>query len=353
MHGRMDRLRWRGLSLIDLSKPGVHKPLPSSYPWDQREDHMPASKEQLERGTPPKHSVLLARIQPFDFHYDTIGKQLKPEITPEWFESVDIFWLQSHWHFSTTRPHKVNVTLVTPLALATLSSQPWCRTWSNVWDVSGVTGCVSLLVFLRVPLPAPSRSQALVDLDDMIWCARWRRPPKWWPRRSSCLNPVSREFSVSQTSGIKAKLPAPTTRSAFSRSVMSNSEIVEKIPLPPQQNCTLPISAFYKSTTFLGVDGLWVQIQCSSRKWWGIWQTDLLLSKCIYIYIHTFLYRRHYRFYPPDLFVCGLNPHMFFQSGVHHIDTLYMFDDMFYTDTLYIRTTLRIMLLFLNYHLLW
>ena len=53
MHGRMDRHRWRGLSLINLSKPGVHKPLPSSYPWDQREDHMAASKEQLERGTPP------------------------------------------------------------------------------------------------------------------------------------------------------------------------------------------------------------------------------------------------------------------------------------------------------------
>ena len=84
-------------------------------------------------------------------------------------------------------------------------------------------------------------------------------------------------------------------------------------------------------------------------------ESDKRTCSCpnVYIYIHTFLYRRHYRFYPPDLFVCGLNPHMFFQSGVHHIDTLYMFDDMFYTDTLYIRTTLRIILLFLNYHLLW
>ena len=30
---------------------------------------------------------------------------------------------------------------------------------------------------------------------------------------------------------------------------------------PPEQNCTLPISVFYKSTNFLGFNGLGVQIQ--------------------------------------------------------------------------------------------
>ena len=83
MHGRMDRHRWRGLSLIDLSKPGVHKPLPSFLPLRSEGRSYARIQGTIGGRDPPKHSVLLARIQPFDFHYDTIGKQLKPEITPE------------------------------------------------------------------------------------------------------------------------------------------------------------------------------------------------------------------------------------------------------------------------------
>ena len=44
---------------------------------------------------------------------DSIGKQLRPGITHAWYESVDILWLQRHWH---SLRHKVSVTLVTPLS---------------------------------------------------------------------------------------------------------------------------------------------------------------------------------------------------------------------------------------------
>ena len=176
------------------------------------------------------------------------------------------------------------------------------------WDVSGVTGCVSLLVFLRVPLPAPSRSQVVVQPDEPTWRSLWAHSSKWWPRRSSCLNPVSREFSVSQTSGIKAKLPAPTTTSAFSRSVMSNSEIVEK--KSPRSVLSTNLQLSWALMDFGSKFSVPVENDGESDK-----RTCCCPNVYICIYIHIFLYRRHYRFYPPDLFVCGLNPHMFFQSG--------------------------------------
>ena len=83
-------------------------------------------------------------------------------------------------------------------------------------------------LFLRVRLPAPSRSQAVVQPDEPTWRSLWANSPKRQPRRCRVSTRVSHEFSSKPNAGIKAKLPAPITTSPHSRIVMLNSALLKK-----------------------------------------------------------------------------------------------------------------------------